>query len=694
MANEPQRTTTEVDENTRLQNLMRNCVCFIPDVLGLGLDGIVDEPQSSVVQGQSMTTSRGRTPLVHQKPRQETASEERERHTNSSLDSLDTNSAAHVVPARSLSYPPPSQSSPIITERKRSLLKSLTGTDLSASLAPIGVIAIGVNDEDLPGAVHDVEWLRKTLQVSVFRALTGGRATKAGIRDELKRLLRNAGALVAIFLHFTGHSSNADNSFLLSDGQSLGAAALFEWIEEFRTPSDEPLPVIISFDCCRKNNSIPVPIHGLKNVCVVWGCSLGESSFDMNFGNSLPRSDLLKSVCLALNEIGAHSAGFFDFMGRVRTHLSQLMKIHRARACGLAGCDISWNTCICAECLRGGLCLHEKHEEGDSLPIQNPLAWFSVPGSDTDDNDVPPSNLLRLLQPIHGYVKDAICKAANDIVECKWYTKFVCNKSRFRILLEQVLREPGTIEVVVLYFAGHGDKSTNALILGDGQTIAEREVHDQIVKYRPESGKRLPIIIVFDFCRENRDVPLTSFDDLDGVYVIWGCEPGQRCYECDLDGSLPCSNLLKVLCLVLHVPSSGVDINAETFMELVAAYALDVTELARAKLCAYYQCSSYLRPKPLSGEWWMHGIHDKKCFSRGMLQNPVGRFSGFPDNAVLHAAQPIFEIIKGPIKKVAAGIEEMYRMWVPQVDADSSRGSSQPNVSSTRRGASACVVAA
>ncbi|KAG9120037.1 hypothetical protein FRC07_004643, partial [Ceratobasidium sp. 392] len=430
MANEPQRTTTEVEETTRLHTLLQNCVGFIPGVLGLGPGGVVDEPQSVVGQGQSPTlacvsTSRGRTSLVHQKPRQETASGGLERHTNSSLDSLDTNSAAYAVSARSLSYPPPSQSSPILAERKRSLLKSLTGTELLAPPAPIGVIAVGINDDDLPGAVHDVEWLRETFPVSVFRALTGNCATQAGIRDELKQMLGNTGSLVAVFLHFTGHGNNEDNSFLLSDGHSLGAATLFEWIEEYRTPSDEPLPVILSFDFCRKNRSIPVPIHGLKNVCVMWGCSLGESSFDMNFGNSLPHSDLLKSVCLALNEMGVHSAGFFDFMGRVRTHLSQLMKIHRARACGLAGCDVPWNTCVCAKCLRGDLCLHNKHDERDPLPIQNPVAWFSVPGNDADDNDVPPSNLLRLLEPIHGYMKDTICRVANDIVECKWYTKFV-----------------------------------------------------------------------------------------------------------------------------------------------------------------------------------------------------------------------------------------------------------------------------
>lgn len=117
-------------------------------------------------------------------------------------------------------------------------------------------------------------------------------------------------------------------------------------------------------------------------------------------------------------------------------------------------------------------------------------------------------------------------------------------------------------DCLVLYFTGHGD-TMNAFELyrDDAGSLDEVILNDWIVELRRQTLKRIPVYIIFDFCREN---PAHSAAQLDkGVTVIWSCPPGQKSPDMRLSEDLPYSCFLLALFLTIydgsqcHVPLSA-----------------------------------------------------------------------------------------------------------------------------------------
>ncbi|KAG9118329.1 hypothetical protein FRC07_007214 [Ceratobasidium sp. 392] len=104
---------------------------------------------------------------------------------------------------------------------------------------------------------------------------------------------------------------------------------------------------------------------------------------------------------------------------------------------------------------------------------------------------------------------------------------------------------------IVLYFTGHGD-DCNAFQLYDGQSIGVDVVLEWIDEARNSTHKRLPVVLVFDHCRETTDLPLMAIEKLELVYIIWACSPHQRAYEVNIDENLPYSEFLKTVFLTLR----------------------------------------------------------------------------------------------------------------------------------------------
>ncbi|KAG8680701.1 hypothetical protein FRC09_018038, partial [Ceratobasidium sp. 395] len=181
------------------------------------------------------------------------------------------------------------------------------------------------------GPEHDLDLFAGKFPTIMLRGLIGDRATKAAVESEIRWMFKKAAFLKAIILYFAGHG-NDQNALVLNDGRSVSQRAVFNWVDERPKIAGRGIPVFIVFDFCQPYRfPTPLPSHKLTDVCVIWGCRRGETSQDMNLGDDVPYSDLLKSICLALYEAEPCPLGSFgEFMRRVATHVSCLMKVHRA----------------------------------------------------------------------------------------------------------------------------------------------------------------------------------------------------------------------------------------------------------------------------------------------------------------------------------------------------------------------------
>ncbi|KAG8709346.1 hypothetical protein FRC08_018388 [Ceratobasidium sp. 394] len=305
--------------------------------------------------------------------------------------------------------------------RNSSLVKALEGWDLSKRVAPLALLAVGVSGGDLPGPDHDLKWIARTFPAVILYPLKGIDATQDGIQSALAHTFENAESVLAVILYFTGHGEG-DNAFKLYDGQLINEATLFTWIDKIRRTTGKHLPVFLVFDFCREDPSVPpVSTHGLQDVYIIWACTPGERSFEVNLGDDLPYSDLLKVVCLALHKMRPYPPESpRTFMEEVTDWVSCILKIHRTIICGKRGCALPWNECRCPECRGGRLCSHLNHLPEDYPPIQKPVGWFSGFGDDVDINRV-----LHAMRPFLRHVEEPIQNVATGIVNNKWYLKSV-----------------------------------------------------------------------------------------------------------------------------------------------------------------------------------------------------------------------------------------------------------------------------
>ncbi|KAH7341566.1 hypothetical protein B0J17DRAFT_626058 [Rhizoctonia solani] len=105
-------------------------------------------------------------------------------------------------------------------------------------------------------------------------------------------------------------------------------------------------------------------------------------------------------------------------------------------------------------------------------------------------------------------------------------------------------------DCLVLYFTGHGDDNNAFKFYDDDPgSLGEVILNDWIVELRRKTSKRIPVYIIFDFCRENPARSDARLDD--DVTVIWSCPPGQKSPDLGLSGELPYSCFLLALFLAI-----------------------------------------------------------------------------------------------------------------------------------------------
>ncbi|KAG8678438.1 hypothetical protein FRC09_019839, partial [Ceratobasidium sp. 395] len=241
-----------------------------------------------------------------------------------------------------ISSPPPSPSAknqPSTTGRSP-ILKSFAGQDLTKPIAPpvpIAILNVSVDIDNLPGPDRDRGWVPAAFSPAIFLELWGDNATFGGTRQTLKQLFERTKSIkvIAIVLWFNGHSRDTDNEFILNDNQTINENTILEWVNEFRELTGEHLPVFLIFDFCRKSSVPRVLTQPLDKIYILWGCDLGESSYDIELGDSLPYSNLVKIICLVLHQLASCTSDApRGVMSMVATEASRIIKIHRAAECG------------------------------------------------------------------------------------------------------------------------------------------------------------------------------------------------------------------------------------------------------------------------------------------------------------------------------------------------------------------------
>ncbi|KAG8769679.1 hypothetical protein FRC12_004806 [Ceratobasidium sp. 428] len=309
------------------------------------------------------------------------------------------------------------------------ILKSFAGQDLTKPATPpvpIGILNVSVDSDDLPGPDRDRKWVSVTFSPAIFLELWGDNATIGKIRLALEQLFERAKStnVVAIVLWFNGHSRDTDNQFILNDNQTVNENTILEWVNESRELTGGHLPVFLAFDFCRKSPVPRVLTQRLDNVYIIWGCGLGESSYDIYLGDNLPCSHLIKTICLVLHKLASCTPeASRGVMSMAATEASRIIRIHRAVECGRAKCVVPWNACSCSECGGGAVCSHQKHfqePDDDSFVrvLQNPVGLFS--GSPVD---LAIESVRDFIQPILvERVKESVKHVADEIEKCyrKW----------------------------------------------------------------------------------------------------------------------------------------------------------------------------------------------------------------------------------------------------------------------------------
>jgi hypothetical protein len=200
-------------------------------------------------------------------------------------------------------------------------------------------------------------------------------------------------------------------------------------------------------------------------------------------------------------------------------------------------------------------------------------------------------------------------------------------RDAIRSAIHDMFNEDRLLVAIVLYLTGHGNDS-NTFDLHDGQSIDEATLFDWIDEARKETGKQTPVIIVLDSCRRNASIPVVATDQLEYVYIIWACLPGQSSHDANLDERLPYSGLLNALCLTLDDLLSS---PSGCFMERVAVYMTHIIPMQRGSSCGRAKCNvPWLWCYCLvcrNGRLCMHSNHSSVDLAP--IQDPIGWFPGF-----------------------------------------------------------------
>ncbi|CAE6537394.1 unnamed protein product [Rhizoctonia solani] len=202
-----------------------------------------------------------------------------------------------------------------------------------------------------------------------------------------------------------------------------------------------------------------------------------------------------------------------------------------------------------------------------AAPVQNTsvhvlgvgLSWDHVEGRALPG----PAHDIRWLENFFSYQKQVRFRSLQD------------EKASFDAIHQTIAHiyvDIGPNDYLILYFTGHGDDN-NALELYDNGSgpLSEVILNEWIVELRRRTTKRIPVHIVFDFCRLS---PVKSSAELDSdVNVLYSCPPGQISPDLKLSNDLPYSCLLMALLLAIH------DSSERHAPSLVKSLALRLTEL-------------------------------------------------------------------------------------------------------------------
>ncbi|KAG8719629.1 hypothetical protein FRC09_010877 [Ceratobasidium sp. 395] len=186
------------------------------------------------------------------------------------------------------------------------------------------------------------------------------------------------------------------------------------------------------------------------------------------------------------------------------------------------------------------------------------------------------------------------------------------------------------------------------------QSIDESTLFQWIDELRTTTGKCLPAFLAFDFCRENEDIPPVSTDQLEQVYIIWACMPGQSSFDIKLDDGLPYSNLLKAVCLALaKIQPRTIEGSPHCFMgEILGAALLGMTAVAIPVKTVNYARTQTIR----------------KASRPSKIPSVGFRGSGVDTNKVVQAVRPVLDCLLEPVQQVATNItsNKWYLKFVAQ----------------------------
>ncbi|KAF8604119.1 hypothetical protein BDV93DRAFT_522588 [Ceratobasidium sp. AG-I] len=242
-------------------------------------------------------------------------------------------------------------------------------------------------DAPLPGVKDDLKWLKWLFSdfnpaVALHTLTNPAEATLANIRSKILEMFREACLGTVVVIHLNGHGDGG--SFLLYNLDRINATLLIEWIQEIRVETNRHLTVCILFDHCQSDSFIPPPhIQPGENIHFLWACLPGQRSADFKMAGDdeakIPRSNLLKALCLLADDIRTRPAGSVDcFMFRITAWMNRVVRIMRAEECRMRWC---WRPCVTCSCPSYDDCSHPltraRHPIAQAYPRdQNPDGIF------------------------------------------------------------------------------------------------------------------------------------------------------------------------------------------------------------------------------------------------------------------------------------------------------------------------------
>ncbi|CAE6409708.1 unnamed protein product [Rhizoctonia solani] len=163
----------------------------------------------------------------------------------------------------------------------------------------------------------------------------------------------------------------------------------------------------------------------------------------------------------------------------------------------------------------------------------------------------------------------------------------------------------GENDILMLYFSGHGGGNDSFELYNpaspNNPSLLDATILNQwIGEFRSETRK-LPVYIIFDFCRPDLVTPKTELND--GVHIIWACSPMQSALDLGLNdpyNHLPRSCFLLALILAIDDLSEGC---ATPVVQRFTERMKELVRVIRGVHCFKTLCGFHIR---LGGKFCTH----------------------------------------------------------------------------------------